>query len=308
MKLSVVTPSFGQGKFLENAIISVLKAERVPDEYFVIDGGSQDGSVEIIRGFSDQLSGWVSESDRGQADAINKGFACCTGDILAWLNSDDRIKPDAYRLVMDAFEKDPNLVLVYGDVESIDSQGAVFNRQTFRQYDQNDLACFNIISQPGVFFRRSAWLKAGPLDEDYQFLLDHHLWLRLAPQGKILYLPQVLAQARYHADAKNIAHAAEFGAEAFKIVEWLRTQPAYRELIEQNEKSVLAGAHSIDAFYQVEAGRYKAGFIAALLAARYDVKSIQRNYKRAFLGLLGMLGLEGLKTVYHRARKKTLHG
>lgn len=308
MKLSVVTPSFGQAQFLESAINSVIKAERAPDEYFVIDGGSEDGSVDVIRRFAGQLSGWVSESDHGQADAINKGFARSTGDVLSWLNSDDQIKPEAYRLVMNAFENDPDLVMVYGDVESIDAQGAVFNRQTFRQYTLNDLACFNIISQPAVFFRRSAWLQAGPLEVSYQFLLDHHLWLRLAPQGKILYLPRVLAQARYHSDAKNVARAAEFGEEAFKIVEWLRTQPAYRELIQQNENGILAGAQTINAFYLVEAGRFKPGLAAVMQAARYDVKSIQRNYKRALLAVLGILGLDGLKTVYTRVRKNTFHG
>lgn len=308
MKLSIVTPSYGQAKFIESSISSVLNSYRVPEEYYVIDGGSNDGSLEIIRKYAPHLTGWLSEPDRGQADAINKGFARCTGDVFAWLNSDDRVKPDAYVRVMKAFEEDPELLMVYGDVESIDENGVIFNRQTFRQYSIRDFACFNIISQPAVFFRRSAWLNAGPLDDNYQYLLDHQFWLRIISQGKCLYIPQTLAQARYHTNAKNIARAADFGEEAFRIVEWMRTQSTYQNLFQHEEKRILAGAHSIDAFYLVEAGRYPSALKAVLKAARYDVKSIKRNYKRTILSIMGFFGLRKLKALYDRARKKIPYG
>lgn len=308
MKLSIVTPSFQQAKYLEQTITSVLSSQRLPDEYFVIDGGSTDGSLEIIQRYAERLTGWVSEKDRGQANAINKGFAMCSGDVLGWLNSDDTIEPEAYTQILQAFERDPDLAIVYGNVNSIDAEGTIFNRQTFKQFSITDLACFNIISQPAVFFRRSAWEAAGQLDESYHYLLDHHLWLRLATQGKTLYLPKVLANARYHADAKNIAAAAKFGEEAFRIAEWMSTYPALQAIYQQNKYSILSGANSIDAFYQVEAGNQMKALAAMFRAARYDVKSVKRNYKRAILSLLNIFGLGKARKFYDQVRKKDLNG
>lgn len=308
MKLSVVTPSYGQAKYLEAAILSVLNANRPPDEYFVIDGGSTDGSVEIIQKYAEILNGWVSEPDRGQADAINKGFSRCGGDILAWLNSDDTIEPNAFETVLSKFEHDPELVMVYGDVNSIDADGLVFHRQRFDQYTLDDLACFQIISQPAVFFRREAFERAGGLDESYRYLLDHQLWLRIALYGKMCYLPQVLANARYHAGAKNIAQAAGFGAEALRVADWLRASPDHASIFAARRGAILAGAYSIDCYYQVEAGHPIAGLRAFFTAARYDVKSMHRNLKRAILAVLSLFGLGKINDWAHNARKKTLNG
>lgn len=308
MKLSIVTPSYGQAKFLETTILSVLNATRTPDEYFVIDGGSTDGSLEIILRYADRLTGWASEPDKGQADAINKGFARCHGDVLGWLNSDDVIEPNTFERVLREFEADSDLVLLYGDVNSIDAEGLVFHRQAFKPFSVEHLACFQIISQPAVFFRRSAFEKSGGLDPSYRFLLDHHLWLRVALCGSMKYIPEVLARARYHAGAKNIAESAGFGAEALRIAAWLRSSPEHSSIYAENQNAILAGAHSIDCFYQVEAKRPLAGLRAFFRAARHDVKSIRKNARRALLAIFTLIGLGNINYWARNARKKTLNG
>jgi len=211
--ISIVTPSFNQARYLEAAIQSVLSQGYAPIEYILIDGASTDGSVDIIRKHKDRFAYWVSEKDNGQAEAINKGLIRAKGEIVAWLNSDDYYLPNTISEVVKAFEENPDILMVYGDVLAVDEQGQTINVLKYRQLSFEDLLCFQIIGQPSVFFRRAALEKAGLLDASLHFLLDHHLWLRIAQQGKILHVPQTWSAARYHAEAKNRAKAAEFGRE-----------------------------------------------------------------------------------------------
>ena len=211
-RVTVITPSYNQAAFLEETIRSVLSQNYPNLEYFVMDGGSTDGSVEIIQRYAGQLAGWVSEKDRGQADAINKGFDRATGDIVAWLNSDDLYLPGAIASAAAALESHPQWGMVFGDVVSINGAGERINVMTYGGWGLDELMQFNIIGQPGVFMRREALQKAGPLDLSYHFLLDHHLWLRVAQEAPMGYIPQRWASARFHADAKNVARAADFGA------------------------------------------------------------------------------------------------
>jgi len=123
--VSIVTPSFNQVKYLEETIRSVLEQDYPKIEYIVIDGGSTDGSVEVIRKYADRLAYWVSEADRGQTDAINKGFATAHGSILAWLNSDDTYKPGAVSEAVAYLQNHPNIGMVYGDLDFIDEQSKI---------------------------------------------------------------------------------------------------------------------------------------------------------------------------------------
>ncbi|WP_322508462.1 glycosyltransferase family 2 protein, partial [Anaerolinea sp.] len=126
--VNIVTPSFNQARFLEETMLSVLHQDYPHIEYIVVDGGSTDGSVDIIRRYADRLAWWVSEPDRGQTDAINKGFAHAHGEILAWLNSDDTYQPGAVRAAVEALEKHPEAAMVYGDAHYIDENGRVIGR------------------------------------------------------------------------------------------------------------------------------------------------------------------------------------
>ena len=198
-RVSIVTPSYQQAQYLEQTICSVLEQGYPELEYWVMDGGSQDGSLAIIEKYASRLAGWVSERDSGQAEAINKGFARATGEIVAWVNSDDYYLPGAIQAAVAALEQHPEAAMVYGDVVSINGAGETINIQTFRPLSLDNLMQFSIIGQPSVFMRRSALQKAGFLDLSYHFMLDHHLWLRVAQHGALVYQPQRWSAARYHA-------------------------------------------------------------------------------------------------------------
>src|SRR5262245_6193998 len=237
MKLvSIITPSFNQARYLEATIQSVLSQDYPRIEYILIDGASTDGSVEIIKKYENRFAYWVSEKDHGQADAINKGFARAKGEIIAWLNSDDYFLPKTISSVVKIFEENPDAVMVYGDMLAVDEYGQTINLLKFKQLSLEDLLCFQIIGQPAVFFRREIYEKTGGLDTTFHFLLDHHLWIRVAQQGKILHISQMWSAARYHAEAKNRAKAAEFGREAFRILDWVKSKPEFADVISSVER------------------------------------------------------------------------
>lgn len=300
--ITIITPSYNQSRYLEQTIRSVLQQGYPAIEYFVIDGGSTDSSVEIIRKHESQLSGWVSEPDRGQADAINKGFHRASGEYIAWLNSDDLYQPGAIRAAIETFQKHPQAGLVYGNVLSIDQNSQPFNLQTFKPSNLANLMSFNIISQPAVFMRRAVLEQAGFLDLDYHLLLDHHLWLRMAVLAPMIYIPETLASARYHAEAKNLARTADFGREAFKIVDWMRAHPQLAPVFEANRPRILAGAHRLDAFYLLDGGFYAAALKAYAQAFRYNPLVALRETHRIAYALLALLGLAKLRRLYINAR------
>ena len=203
--VSIVTPSFNQARFLEATILSVLEQDYPNVEYFIIDGGSTDGSVEIIKKYEHRLAAWVSEKDRGQTDALNKGFSMTHGDILAWLNSDDTYQPGAVREAVDLLTANPALGMVYGDTNFIDENGAVRGKFPARQTDYARLQRGYVhIPQQASFFRGDLWRRVGPLDPDFYFAMDYDLWVRLAREAPLLYVPRLWANFRLHGDAKTI--------------------------------------------------------------------------------------------------------
>lgn len=279
---------------------SVLDQDYPRIEYFVIDGGSTDGSVQVIRKFADQLAYWVSEKDSGQADAINKGFARAGGDIAAWLNSDDYYLPGAVGAAVRVFAENPEAAFVYGDMLAVDEHGRTFNRLNYKQLTLEDLLCFQIIGQPAVFFRRSAFEKAGGLDPTFHCMLDHHFWIRLAQHGRILHVPETWAAARYHPGAKNRARAIEFGREAFHILEWTERDPSLAPVLERVLRRARASVHRVNARYLLDGGQP-----ASALSAWMSALSIHPPTALARLNIFGsaVLNLLGLGAV----RAKILH-
>jgi glycosyltransferase involved in cell wall biosynthesis len=302
--VSIVTPSYNQARYLEQTLCSVLEQDYPSLEYFVMDGGSNDGSVELIQKYAAKLAGWVSEKDRGQAEAINKGLRQTQGEIVAWLNSDDYYLPGALQKVVAAFAQHPESGLVYGNVLSVDENSRAFNLQTFQPYALNDLLAFNIISQPAVFMRRSVLEQAGLLDESYHCLLDHHLWLRMARLAPLVFIPETLAAARYHAEAKNLARPAEFGREGWRIVEWLQADHRFSALFAQHKARILGGAHRFDAFYLLDGGQYAAALSHYAQAFRYHPRVALKDWHRVVYAVLALLGLGKLRELYVRLRQK----
>jgi len=175
--VSIITPSYNQAKYLEQTILSVLNQDHPSIEYIVVDGASTDGSVEIIKKYAGKLKHWESVKDNGQADAINKGFTRATGEIVAWLNSDDYYLSGTISAAVKVFEENPDVVLVYGNMLAVDDNGKTFNTLNYKQLTLEDLLCFQIIGQPAVFMRRSSLQKTSGLDLTFHFLLDHLLWI-----------------------------------------------------------------------------------------------------------------------------------
>lgn len=204
--VSIVTPSYNQARFLETTICSVLEQDYPDLEYILVDGGSTDGSLDIIRRYAHRLAWWVSEPDKGQTDAINKGFARSNGAILAWLNSDDTYEPHAVAEAVEFLQSRPEVGLVYGDAKFIDQDGRLIGRFPAAQTDYRRLRRGYVhIPQQAAFFRADLWRKVGPLDPSFYFAMDYDLWVRLARLGEVRYHPRPWANFRLHTQGKTVA-------------------------------------------------------------------------------------------------------
>lgn len=205
--VSIITPSFNQAPFIEATIDSVLGQDYPNIEYIIVDGGSSDKSVDIIERYKNQLAWWVSEKDKGQTDAINKGFARAKGEIFAWLNSDDTYEPGAIRAAVEFLMANPDVGLVYGECNFIDENGQKFGEFNAAQTDYEKLRQGYVhIPQQAAFWRADLWREVGPLDDSFYFAMDYDLWVRLAKISQIKYLPdRNWANFRLHSDAKSIA-------------------------------------------------------------------------------------------------------
>jgi glycosyltransferase involved in cell wall biosynthesis len=203
--VSVLTPSYNQARFIEQTIQSVLSQDYPNLEYLIVDGGSSDGSLEVIQRYSSQLAWWVSEPDHGQTDAINKGFAHARGEIFAWLNSDDTYLPGAVTHAVAALQAHPQALLVYADANLVDEHGQVIGRFPSRQTDLDHLLRGSVhIPQQAAFFRAAAWKQVAPLDESFQFAMDYDLWVRLAKIAPLVYTPGLWANFRLHGGGKSL--------------------------------------------------------------------------------------------------------
>jgi glycosyltransferase involved in cell wall biosynthesis len=306
--VSIVTPSYNQAPYLEQTIQSVLGQDYPRVEYIVIDGRSNDGSVEMIKKYADRLAYWVSEKDSGQAEAINKGFARTQGEIFGWLNSDDYYMLNTISVAMRCFEQNPDVVMVYGDMLAVDGNGQTINVLRYKQLSLEDLLCFQIIGQPSVFFRRSAFEKAGPLETSFHFMLDHHLWIRLAQQGRILHVPQIWSAARYHEEAKNRARAAEFGREAFRVLDWAKSQPDLAETVSGLERRARASAYRYNARYLLDGGQPASALGSWFRALFLHPPTAFARWNIFISAILQLIGLNKLRQMILRRRQRKLSG
>lgn len=215
-RITVVTPSFNQVQFVEATLRSVL-LQGYPDlEYVVMDGGSTDGSAEIVRKYGPWLTRWASEPDRGQSHALNKGFSLATGRIVAWVNSDDRLLPGALLGVARAAARRPDAVAWVGAVRSVTPSGRLIYLQIPRGLTRDELADFGHaghFAQPGCFFAREAAASAGPLREDLHYAFDVEYWLRLAAKGPFAVCEETWAEETIHAEAKTASRRGASLAE-----------------------------------------------------------------------------------------------
>ena len=302
--VSIITPSYNQARYLEATIQSVLQQDYPNLEYIVVDGGSTDGSLEIIERYQHQLAWWVSEPDQGQADAINKGFKKATGEIIAWINSDDLYLPGVISSAVELFQENPDVGVIYGDAVSADADGRFLNELRFSSWGTADFLQFNIICQPAVFMKRSVVKKVGYLDSSYHFFLDHQLWIRLSRESKFLHHPEIWAVSRYHQDAKNISMAAESGSEVIRIMDWAEKEPDLAAIIGKNYHQTWAGAYQIIARYLLDGSKPGEAFRTYLKAARIWPPSLREYWHRFLFSALSCLGLGFVGKYYYRFKNR----
>lgn len=218
-KISIVTPSFNQGRFIEETIRSVLLQGYPNLEYIIIDGGSTDNSIEIIKKYEKWLAYWVSEPDRGQSHAINKGFEKATGKIYAWLNSDDYFLKDALRNIAMAYHTSPKAGAWCGGCLLVNAEGNTLRIHRPNRVDVEGIADWskNYFAQPSCPFSEEAWRAFGPLEEELHYEMDFALWLKIAKDLRIQKLESVLAAAHIHGDSKIGRGEGPFKVEQVSI-------------------------------------------------------------------------------------------
>jgi glycosyltransferase involved in cell wall biosynthesis len=203
--ISIITPSFNQGKYIGRTIESVLTQDVDGLEYMVIDGGSTDETVDVLKGYGDRFF-WLSEKDQGHSDAINKGVLRSKAPIIGWLNSDDIYYPGALKAVVEFFDQNPDVDVAYGNANHIDENDQFINEYPTEDFNWERLLDTCFISQPATFVRRRVFEKHGLLDLSLRQSMDYEFWIRLGKGGaKFARIPKLLAATRLHKDAFTVA-------------------------------------------------------------------------------------------------------
>jgi len=260
-RISVVTPSYNQGQFLEATIRSVLDQDCPNLEYIIIDGGSTDQSVEIIKKYEDQLLYWVSEPDRGQSHALNKGFARATGDILCWINSDDCLEKGALKFVGNYFLAHPETQWLVGRCRIIDEKG---NEEGM--FDTNWQGLVHLLQfwqgallpQPSSFWTRSL-MGEGMIREDLHFSMDYELWVRFAENAQPAIIDRPLAIYRMHDDAKTVCNEGQFLSDQLTALRpyWSAGGIGFRAKCELGWRQRAADQYFNKSFKQRHQGEYE---------------------------------------------------
>lgn len=255
-RITIVTPSFNQGEFLEDTILSVLNQAYPNLEYIIIDGGSSDGSVEIIKRFADDLSYWTSEKDNGQSSAINKGWQRATGEILCWLNSDDYLLPGTLLRVAEIFKIHPDAGFIHANAIRIDQAGQPSGEPLGGQFDLHAslVQSKNPVAQPTTFITRKALDEVGLLDENLHMSMDWDLWIRIAALYPVYYFNENWAAFRVWPGAKGSIIVDTSSPDHLRSVKKLIFHGKSRKIPLSVKRKALATNYSRDAVYRFKIG------------------------------------------------------
>jgi hypothetical protein len=303
--VSIITPSFNQSSFLEQTIRSVLAQDYPRLEYIVVDGGSKDGSIDIIQKYAARISWWISEPDRGQAEAINKGFLHAKGEIVGWINSDDfYYRPDVIRSAVFAFQNHPDAGMVYANGLKIEADGRLLDWFRYPQYSLKELLAFNNLLQPASFMRVKALKAGGYLRVESNLVLDQELWIRIAARTPLVHVNDFWAVERSHGSAKTISLAAHYGPEAFHLVESMRNEPLFAPTLEKHHSEIYAGLHVFSARRLIDArqpwqamGHFWKGWCLS-------PRTVARAWFKVVQAVGGMIGMGGLFLTFRSIRRR----
>ena len=267
--VAIITPTYNQAEFIPETIESVLRQDYPSIKYMVFDGGSTDSTLDILKSYGDRFY-WVSEKDKGQADAINKGWRRAKSPIIAYLNSDDTYYVDsAVSLAVEVLESRPDVGIVFGDSVYIDKDGneiGTYNAYPF-EYDRVFSECLNPIPQPSVFLRWEVIDKIGYLDDNLQYSMDLDLWLRAGLHYKIEYLPEILATFRLHPQSKSVSAMAKAAPEIIYIYQKILSDPRLPGHLRIKEREIMGRA------YLLSARQYFAGG---------DLDKARKSFRKSF--------------------------
>jgi Glycosyl transferase family 2 len=256
--VSIITPSYNQGQFLEATLRSVLEQDYPHLEYIVIDGGSTDDSPEILSRYASRLAYWESQPDRGQAHAINKGLQRAQGDILGWLNSDDVLLPGVVSRTVRVFNDNPWVDVVYGRLERIDASGKLLPTPQLPKdrvnFDLSQLLGECVVNQPGSFWSRGIMERAGLLNENLHYSLDYEYWTRLAlADAQFVHLPETVARFRLSSGSKTVGQTTIMAQEQLRVLEALASRPDLPARLGWTAEQVCRGMRRTRARFRLQA-------------------------------------------------------
>lgn len=268
--VSIVTPSYNKGAFIEETIMSVRKQGYPHIEHIVVDGGSTDITLEILRKHADGLV-WISEPDKGQSDAINKGWKMSKGEILAYLNADDTYLPNAVETAVKFLVQNRELHMIYGDCNIIDERGQTVARYPASEFNLVDLIVgVNMVPQPTVFFARRVLDDVGYLDPTLHLAMDYDFWVRMALKCRIRYIPKVLANFRVCAGSKSVERSPEFADDMLHTLDKLFSTPALPNEIQALRRRAYGNVHLGRAVHYRSSGQLRESRKHLMEALRVD--------------------------------------
>jgi glycosyltransferase involved in cell wall biosynthesis len=315
-RISLVTPSRNQGRYIEATLLSVIH-QGYPDlEYIVMDGASSDGTAEILKRYSSSLAYWESTPDRGQAHAINKGWQRAAGKYLWWLNADDLLTPGSLFTAAALLEGSPETDMVYGDTYLIDPDGEIVGDTRYEEFDFDRFLLNRLdLPQAGALVRRSALDRVGFLNEDLHYLMDYDFWIRLAlAGGRFARVSRPLALFRLHEEGKTEAGSLRSVEERRLIHARLREDPRLPQAVRRGWSRVTGLMHLECARTAIRAGEFSAGLAEVARAARSWPPVLLKPamvYQTgiAILGLgMGRGAWVGLRERVRRARRRARPG
>lgn len=313
--VSIITPSYNQAPYLEETILSVLNQDYPHIEYIIIDGGSTDGSVDIIRKYADRLAYWSSESDSGQAEAINKGWRRCQGDLIAYLNSDDYYLPGAISTIVATWQAHPESGVICGQATWVDVRGNPQQTTSSQVNAQQMLNRLESLPQPAAFVTKAVVERIGFFDEGLHYTLDKEYYLRAVANADIAYATEPLACMRLHESSKSVAATSKFAPEMVRLAKKITTAPTLYPRCAIVPSVVFSRAHIVAAQFLYISGAFRAAgeqlFHAFRLSPAYRwqiaTRELPRLILRMFVGRNRYANMSALLRNAQQKRAAAMH-